>query len=76
MKIADERKKKQEETGRQLRSRRAYLGLSQKDVADHIKAHQTFISLIEVGERNSPRIIRAMEEYYSQLEEGMQKQNI
>lgn len=69
MKMMEDRKKIQEELGRRLKSRRVYLGLKQADVADYIKVHQTFISLIEKGERNSPRIIREMEAYYREMEE-------
>ena len=73
--MTGDRKKIQEELGRLLKSRRAYLGLSQKDVAEYIKVHQTFISLIEKGERNSPRIIREMEAYYMEMEGRTATQN-
>lgn len=68
MKIENDQKKIQEEIGRKYKSRRVYLGLSQKDVADKLNVHQTLISYIELGERNSPRVIREMEKIYSSLE--------
>lgn len=67
MKNDEDRKKLQEELGRRLKSRRAYLKLSQKEVAEHINVKQAFISYIESGDRNSPRIIREMESYYDSL---------
>lgn len=69
MKKKDNEKKISVEVGRRLKSRRAYLNLSQKDVADKIGVSQKLISHIELGERKSPRIIREMEKIYSEMEE-------
>jgi transcriptional regulator with XRE-family HTH domain len=73
MKNDMDRKKIQEEVGRKLKSRRAYLHLSQTQVANKIKVSQMLISHIELGERNSPRVIRLLDELYSKLEADRQK---
>ncbi len=73
MKIQNEKKKLQEEVGRKLKSRRAYLHLSQKQVSEKIGVTQKFVSFVELGERNSPRVIRLLDELYSKLEADRQK---
>ena len=66
--MKNEKKLKKAQIGREYRSKRVLLGLSQGEVSEAIGVHQTLISAFELGEKQSDRVKAQLDYIYNNVE--------
>ncbi len=54
------------EIGLKYKALRVKKRLRQQDVADELKVSQKLISYVESGEKQSPRVMRLLQEFFSE----------